>query len=303
MTYFYNAFNLTVASDIELPPLPAGAPCENAEITICAGKVSADGLDNPDMIKPKSQYNKHSLWLDVPNIARFLIANGREITFSPAPDCDDDSIRLFLLGSCLGSLLQQIGELILHGSAVSFGQHCALFLGNAGSGKSTLAAAFQQQGRQVLSDDLVFTDKQGQIQPGIAQLKLWQDSIDKLALDIAATKAVRPAIKKFAIPTKVDCDKQSMPVKTIFILNSHNQDDFLCEEVKGMNKFQALQAHLYRPYLGAAFAVQAQQFKALSAMASQARLFSITRPNHGFKIAELVQHIAQEMNQENGDRT
>lgn len=58
------------------------------------------------------------LLLTVDGVARCLVQDGKEIIVEGAPESDDDSLRLFLLGSTLGALLQQRGMLTLHSSAI-----------------------------------------------------------------------------------------------------------------------------------------------------------------------------------------
>jgi hypothetical protein len=301
MTYFYKAFGLAIRSEMELPPLIASEACDRVDINLVFGKVSQTGLENPDIIKPRSQLNKTALWLDIPNIGIFLVENGRQITISPAPGADNDSIRLFLLESCLGAILQQRGELVLQGSALCFAQHCVIFSGNAGVGKSTLAAAFKQKGRQLLTDNLALFDAQGCVQPSFPQLKLWQNAANKLDIDLSLHKRVRPQIEKFAIAVDTVFCRQPMPVKTVYLLGTHNQDSFVFEEIKGMTKFQPLKSCCYHPSFCEAFAVQAAHFKRISQLAGQARVVRLTRPNHGFRVAELVEQIEQDMQRAEGE--
>lgn len=301
MTYFYKAFGLIIRSEMALPPLMACEACDCADISIVFGEVSPAGLVTPDVIKPLSQFNKTALWLDIPNIARFLIEKGRQITIAPSVNQDNESIRLFLLGSCMGALLQQRGELLLHGSAVRFADHCAVFMGGSGTGKSTLAAAFYQKGRQLLTDDLALIDKQLCVQPSFPQLKLWPDAANKLDIDLALHKRVRTQIEKLAIPTGNAFCGQPLPVKTLYLLDTHNQDDFIFQEIKGMKKFQPLKNHSYHPSFSEDFAIQTAHLKRISQLAGQARLIRITRPSHGFQVAELIERIEQELLQAEGE--
>ncbi|MDX8394562.1 MAG: hypothetical protein R8K21_08285, partial [Mariprofundales bacterium] len=119
---------------------------DHNDLTIKYGEVSAAGLEQPKKFTPFFQCAKDNLWLNVPDIARFLISNGNSITVESAKNSDPQSIRLFLLGSCLGAILHQRGMLILHANAIRFDDGCVLFAGTSGQGKSTLAAAFHHRG-------------------------------------------------------------------------------------------------------------------------------------------------------------
>ncbi len=82
----------------------------------------------------------------------------------------------------LASSLQ--GRLVLHAGAVQFGSRSICFAGDPGAGKSTLTAYLAANGRPFLADDSVeITLGIGGAhfaQPGVAAVRLWQDSADAI---------------------------------------------------------------------------------------------------------------------------
>lgn len=126
----YQAFGLNIASDlkiIELLPNTENAPMD---VQIFAGEVPAC-----------VEENVHQLKLNVSGVARILIENGQRIIYQRDENVDDDQLRLFLLGSAMGALLQQRGHVVLHGNAISLNDKTAtIFVGKQGAGKSTTAA-------------------------------------------------------------------------------------------------------------------------------------------------------------------
>ena len=68
---------------------------------------------------------------------------------------DEDVIRLYILGTCMGAILMQRKILPLHGSAIEIDGKAYAIVGDSGAGKSTLASAFLKQGYQLVSDDVI----------------------------------------------------------------------------------------------------------------------------------------------------
>ena len=68
---------------------------------------------------------------------------------------NEDHVRLYILGTCMGALLLQRKILPLHGSAIAINGKAYAIVGDSGAGKSTLASAFLNKGYQLLSDDVI----------------------------------------------------------------------------------------------------------------------------------------------------
>src|SRR5689334_10832799 len=104
----YNVFGLQVRSEIPLPGLLPGASGEPGDVTVRVGRISEDQR------RPGLYRTGGALLLVVPDVARFLIAEGREITVEPAADAPESNVRLYLMGSAFGALIHQRGLLPLH---------------------------------------------------------------------------------------------------------------------------------------------------------------------------------------------
>ena len=150
--YIYQAFGLQILSCLPCPELlPSSQP---PDVTITYGRVP-EGLTEPFPEKFCYQTAPGLFLLKIPNIARYLVKNGKEIIIDRAPQANDTDVRLFLLGSVMGALIHQRGGLPLHGSAIRLPDGtAAIFMGLSGVGKSTLAAAFHQRGYEVAADDV-----------------------------------------------------------------------------------------------------------------------------------------------------
>jgi energy-coupling factor transporter ATP-binding protein EcfA2 len=85
----------------------------------------------------------------------------------------------------LSAILYQRGFKVLHASAVGAGEEAIAFVGPKGAGKSTMASAMSARGYPVLTDDVLAIPKSqdGSVYAtaGTAQVKLWPDSLDRVA--------------------------------------------------------------------------------------------------------------------------
>ncbi|NWF35519.1 hypothetical protein [Mariprofundus sp. KV] len=289
--FHYHAFGLNIDSHFELPALPQATDDASADVRIHTGSVSTEGLDNPNKATPFYQSSENTLWLNVPDIARFLVTDGNSILVDPYPGSDEQSIRLYLLGSCIGTILHQRKTLVMHGNAVRFGEKCVIFAGHSGAGKSTLAAAFHKRGHEILADDVCAIDAQGRVAPGLPQLKLWQDAANKLEIDTAELDRIRLQVEKYTFPLKQPVTEQ-LPVAAIYILSSHNLDEFEIQQIKGMKKFNPLKNNTYRMGILEGLGLKAEHLGLCSRLASRVDLARITRPNHGFKLEQLIEMIS-----------
>lgn len=296
--YSYRAFNLTIRSELPFPellPLSDLKEAPDKPITIQFGEVNPQGIGSATNKGLFYQVSSNEFWLNVPNIAHFLVSNGQEIKVAPAPGIDQDSLRVFLLGSCMGALLMQRDFFLLHGNAVKIGNCCISFVGNSGAGKSTLSAAFFKRGYSILADDVCAIGEQSAVQPSFPQIKLWFDAAKQLDIETKQLRKIRPKLEKFAIPLLHQFHQEALPLKAIYILHSHNKDSFKVETLNGMQKIQPMLSNMYRKnYLKGSAKERSYTTRAAN-LANQTALIRITRPNDGFKLNELVDLIEQDL--------
>ena len=150
--HFYRVSGLSVASEIALPGLIAGTAGAAPQVTIRRGAVP-ENLPEPSASGPTWQVAGKQFLLRIPDIARFLLNDGREIVFAPESDDNVADIPIFILGTVFGILLHQREQIVLHASAVRVQGRAVLFCGASGAGKSTLAAALAQRGYSLVTDD------------------------------------------------------------------------------------------------------------------------------------------------------
>lgn len=159
------------------------------------------------------------------DVARFRIdSHHRIITgFDFAPGIPDCVIVHILHDHIAPRLLAELGELVLHASAVSFGNRLALFLGQTGAGKSTLATSLHQAGYELLGDDAVIISRGSdgyQAQAVYPSLRLFPEAIaNLLGTDTETSPMADYSDKQHVhLPTIPETTAEPMPLAAIFFL-------------------------------------------------------------------------------------
>jgi hypothetical protein len=294
----YQAFNLHFASTLPLPEL-AAAELQAADVLIREGRVPRRLL--PAEVKSEGWLNDGHLYyqigagkvlLDVSEAGRYLIQDGESVIIQRRPGASDDEVRFYLLGSCMGFLLLSRGLFAFHGSAVTNGAHCLLFVGESGAGKSTTATAFLRRGYRLLADDvsLVGFDEAGQalVYPAFPQIKLWEDSVRALEVEGDSLALILPDWEKFKLNVCQDFIAQPMPLTAIFQLwPLATAGDLKLHRLEGVEKFLALSGNIYRGAMIEDFNLQQQHFAFCSQLLRQFPVYRIERPSGAFQISEL----------------
>ena len=189
----YTAFGLTIDADLDFP-----------ELQVIAKPARSDVL-----IRNKKPSQTTGFCFTIDAIGTFEITEKHQITYNVRPETDLRNLRLFLLGSCMGALLQQRGYLVLHGNAISTidRQNTMIFLGNQGVGKSTTAAWHLTQGHRILADDIcaITFNANGEalLIPSYPQPKLWQDSAELLGIQTTGlTRRPCPSVRSLNSKSK-----------------------------------------------------------------------------------------------------
>ena len=220
--FSYRVSGLAVASEVDLPGLIPGDPKTPAEITIRRGRVPL-ALDDAVAIGPTWQRADGRFLMRVPDIARFLLEDGKSIAFEAENGAEPQDVAVFLSGSVFGVLLHQRNHVVLHASAVLVGGEAVLFCGVSGAGKSTLAAALGERGYPLIADDqcAVEIDAGGmpRIHPDGRQLRLWENSIEKLDLATRRGEPMRHRIRKFYVDPAMSSLDPVASAQSMHLLN------------------------------------------------------------------------------------
>tara|TARA_R110000868_G_scaffold242490_2_gene498003 strand:- start:1589 stop:2542 length:954 start_codon:yes stop_codon:yes gene_type:complete len=301
MTYHYTAFGLTIKSDVLFKELFV-TPCpvhDEHDITIQLGAVNPHGLNKSP--PPKGVYyqvTSSELWLHVPDVARFLVSKGHQITIEPLTKIDDGSIQLFVLGSCMGALLMQRNLFILHGNAIQINdEHCVSFVGDSGAGKSTLSGAFFKRGYSILADDICAVSNEGWVMPSFPRIKLCADAAQKLQIDTQLLNIIIPRTAKFSVPLGKQFHLVASKLTKVYVLGAHHHQNITLTPLLGVDKLNAMQHHLYRKqYLNNPKRLYAG-LKQCMHIGAQIDCARITRPREGFKLDELLDVIESDLHE------
>jgi hypothetical protein len=288
---FYRVSGLSVESEIELPGLIAGAPGRAPQVTIRRGPVP-ESLPNATASGPTWQIAGKEFLMRIPDIARFLLKDGREIVVAPASDATAADIPIFILGTVFGILLHQREQIVLHASAVRVNGKAVLFCGSSGAGKSTLAAALAQRGYPVVTDDVCTLTADGPaaplVHPDGRQLKLWAQAIDRLDLAQQRGERVRASLEKFYVePSEVFTEP--LPLGAAYALREarppHKPG---IDRPNVVDAALLLRRHAYRPLMVRRMGQKANYFRAATTIANVAGIFFLTRALDFAKMPEVI---------------
>lgn len=256
----------TIISSVALPALPATGPDPGSPV------IRVDWIDHPcpddaqirhDWLEGEAvvltlSESGGDLWLSAPGIADFrlrIAPHGIGVHMT-GNDVDSASLEHQLVDQILPRLLNHIGELVVHASALDInGQH-ALFLGTSGMGKSTLAGLLRNRGHAVLSDDcvqVIATDSHCIALPTYPSLRLLKDSMEALYPGDSTSTLVAGYSEKRRVPVEgVPHDSAPMSIDAIYLLGDRVDGDEAIEiaPLAPAQACLALITHSFRMDLG-----------------------------------------------------
>jgi hypothetical protein len=245
----YRLFGLTVRSQCALAGVAPAGDGDAVDVEVRLGRIT-----EPEAGPGYSALPQAAL-LTVPEVGRYLIREGREITIEPLPGCNERGVQLFLLGSAFGALLHQRGLMPLHANAIDIGGRAVAFTGHSGAGKSTIAAWFNDRGYTVLSDDVcvISFDPSGRAlaQPGLRRLRLWNDALQatgRHAGDFHRSFDDRDGRDKYDVPTDEERAAVAVPLAAVYLLGTAPDDASTgqIDRLIGVEAIDALVSNTYR---------------------------------------------------------
>jgi hypothetical protein len=278
--HYYNVSGLSVGSEIVLPGVIALSAERAPDVTIRRGPVP-ETLENPTRTGPIWQIAGKQFLLRIPDIARFLLSDGREIAFEPETDESASEIPIFILGTVFGILLHQREQIVLHASAVRVNDKAVLFCGPSGAGKSTIAAALGQRGYPMMTDDVcaiaVTAAGTPMVYPDGRQLKLWAHSIERLDLAERRGERVRSRLEKFYVEPG-EAFSGPLPLGAVYALREARPPHAPgIERPNVVDAALILRRNAYRPLVVSRMGQMAHYFHAATTIANIAGIFHLTR--------------------------
>jgi len=316
--HLYHGFGLIWQMPLACPELRAAPRHAAPDVRVTYGCVPP-APPNANAAGPLRQVTPGEARFGLPGVARLLVRGGNEILIERQPDPgggaspklkdDDEMVRLLLIGTGAALLLHQRGLLPLHASAVVTPAGAALFMGHSGAGKSTLLNEFLRRGYPMLAEDLAAVrldaDTGGGaspksngvawVEPGVQITKLWADSAAELGHSTEGLPRVRTemnrAIEKFVLPVADKLTRDAAPLAAIYLLSSHNQPTIHLEERRDARKFNALLDHTWQKLVVKRMGLHTAHFQRAIAVANQARIVRVQRPNDNFRLKELADAV------------
>lgn len=279
--YRYNAFGLTIQSDIPLPELPASSHESKADIHILLSE--RDGpFEAPLSESSHFAINYKEALLKGDGFSLTIVDGKQILIHCHQVDEYQALIRLRILGAGLGLLLQQRGYLVLHGAAVVGDKGAAIILGNSGDGKSTLCAQLVQQGYRLLGDDkcaIRFDDNAIYALPSIPNIKLNKPSIELLGFSHQETTMIYATHSKVYVNLGAAFEPEEVPILAGFVLGQADQVSL--SQLTQMNAFDTFIQHSYRKQKLIGGGLHKIHFSQCHHMAKSLKMYRYLRPLSG----------------------
>ena len=209
-------------------------------------------------------------------------------------------LRLFLLGVVFSALLHQRGMVPFHASALKRSNDSGfLICGRSGIGKSTITAHLLKQGYQLLSDDISVVkpeDDQVFVYPSYPFIKLWKDVMEHVDFSSEDGNRLREPLEKYGYRMEENFHGEPSPLNQVFILNVHNKEEYKVEELKGIEKFNALKNQTFR-FQFVTEKNRSGHFTVVNQLAQSTRVYNITRPQAPMDMEKLHQMIRNTLNE------
>jgi hypothetical protein len=271
----YKAFGLVIESALHLPELSPGPEHQPPDVEIYLGQAPSK-LSTPatgDGVLYNVSYDEYRL--SIKDIGTYYAYMGRKIIIERCKHTEDQSLRLFLLGSVFGVVLHQRQCGVLHGSAIATPNGAVLFLGSTGAGKSAVAAAFRHRGYKIITDEIAAIEVNGSnrvlIQPAYPLQTLWEDTVLGIGENPAKYVPVRPKLAKYRIPVHDKFHGESININRVYVLSHGNRSpETILVPITGLDKVSALYTHIYLPLLHKQLGHQRTSAKSIFELAQQA---------------------------------
>jgi hypothetical protein len=257
VSHTYRVHGLTLRCQFPLPELARRevACPEVTDISVRAGSLPVTDKATPTSI-PYLHLLDNAALFTFEDTARYCVRDGSDVVVDAKANADPALLRLHIFASIMGMICHQRGLLVLHASAVAFGNTAVAFTGPPGAGKSTMAAHCLAAGGRLVADDVLvlsFDEKGGVLaHPGMPNVKLWRDALTSLGRD---TDGLRPdwfRAEKFHLPS--DDVQTSIPLTRLYVLGTDaTAGDGEYAPLRGQVAASVLIANTYRvEYLDAA---------------------------------------------------
>ncbi|MCQ6558996.1 aldolase [Paenibacillus mendelii] len=298
----YKAFGYHIQSSIPLPELQLCGDDE-AGIDVVIGTMDLTEAWSAHSTPPqKLVVTENLVMFEIADTAIFAIRKGRAIEVSPMEGADEDRLRLYILGTCMGALLLQRRILPMHGSAVAIDGKAYAIIGHSGNGKSTLASAFLQRGYQLLSDDIIAVtlgeNNMPYVTPAYPQQKLWEESLQAFGMETRQYRPLYDRETKYAIPVQSQFAEEALQLAGVFELVKTESSQARLRRVEKLERLQLLYRHTYRNILLADSGLSEWHLQTTASFAGKIDFYQLCRPVQQFTAHQLATIILKAIGKE-----
>lgn len=293
------AYGLLFASDAPLPEfLPVdfrSGQARTPDVTVVHGHVP-ERLDSAVTSGRYHEVSEQQFLLRVPDVGRYLVTGGDRIVVDPLEGVSAQELRVFVLGTCMGVLLNQRGFLVLHASGIATERGAVLFSGHSGAGKSTLLNAMLRRGYPMVVDDVCAVEASPDglpvVIPAYPRTRLWADSADRFAIDTEGLVRTRPTMEKFEIQVPEGFSAVVQPLVGMVVLTSSPGAELELVDLPAFEAFTTVVAHTYRGLLLDDLRRRPAHFELASLVTRAATVTVARRPSDAFRLDELADLVA-----------
>lgn len=293
----YMVFGLTVLSDFIFDELPHSDAVE--DVILSCGKTPS--FISGEIIEHSwYQANEHQILMQVENVAKFFVSDGKNIVVEPASEnVREATIKLYLFGVAFAALLIQRHLLPIHGGACIIGNKCIIVAGDSGAGKSTLCIALRQQGYSLLSDDIAVLSYKDDgtvlVNPSYSLQKVTQNTAIKLNIDAKKLEKIEGE-SKYYLPMQEGFADKSVPLEAIIEIIPCDVDKVIITEVKGIEKLMLIISNTYYLQFIKCFSMVDEHFERCSDLSKKIKIYRLFRPKTEFTVNEQIELIMNEFN-------
>jgi hypothetical protein len=292
----YWGFGLKIESELEFPEF---YPFEftDADITISFGKVPATLNGNAVTHTVHISATPFEYLLEIMNVAKYYVANGKQIVIEPNPNADLASIRLFMLSNAMAAVLHQQNKIPFHASGIITEKGLVLFTGHSGAGKSTTAYGMMQKGYKLFTDDvcvLFYNEAAKKVEAfaSYPMMKLWENTIEQMSIDNKRNHRLRPQLPKYGFFQHDTFSTASFPIAEVLILKSTNlQKEYSSKTLNAIEAFNELQQNSYRRKQVDMMNLREYHFKIMSQLTQHTKIRQVVRPTHLDDIDGYINYI------------
>ncbi len=295
-SYLYTAYNLTIASDIEMkelfPITDSSFQKEMADIYIhCSPEPNY--LMNPGTQKITSDY----IWFEV-ECGRLVCRNGNETIVETNNEPNQmQEMRHYIVSHAMCFLMYMRGILPLHSSSVGNDEGSITLLGNCGAGKSTYSSLLRKRGYKLMADDvsaISIKDGTPYVRLSIPQQKYTEDSARQEGLSLEELECVDEGRGKYRLYLSKDdmCD-QPKPATAMFeLIPDYEKNELRIEKIEGLDALRLLSNYHFSQYLSNHNdGLSVEIFQTMVTLAKQCSIYRIYRPTNRDAREEVMELI------------